>query len=532
MIAKSTCFSEFINNFLREFILETKNLRESSNLLFIYYLFCLIVSLPFILLPETVQSKDDIFRSLWLLFILFSIISSSIFSREISNNMTEFLFMKINTIKSTFYLRLMINFIIISFPILLSLFITDVLYFRILFSLYSLFSFFSCIFLLYFWFLVAMNIFIFLNILFEGEIMRFLIFIVSIILFLAILSFISDFIYPTHVLTLISNFIFPTNKLTAILFFDYPIYYFYLKPVFTGKILFEYPMFNLVILIIPIFLFQKSLSILIDIRFKILKQNYNYKKTYSTRSKSIIDIFKVFIEKIKFKSKKSRSFIVILVFFFYIIAISFGLILIVVYTHILITFIYLLAFVLPNVIAEKQFNMEEMILAVVNTKEYYMDKIISLLNPSFFTIFPLLIFIIPFMNLNSYIYYKIEASKSIPILIPLFFISHIFYLVSIILLIWRLLPMKNQYQNSLIALLGFDFFVNYLVVFLLPEDKFFSSLLPLITITPLSSFFLIVSMEINYTTETMLKSSIGLTSIITLILLITSYSLTRETRFE
>ena len=500
MIKKCALFNELCLHFPQDFKKEMKFRLSSSLMLFIYYLICLLVSLPTILLPSTVQFRGEILYILILLFVLFSSFSSDIFSREIQNNMSEFLLANLVGFRRTFYTRLVTNFILISSPIYIILFFYDFLYLRFILSLNTFFSFISCIFLLYFWFLLSMMIFLLLDILFKNAILR-------IIIYFQIIGFI------IIILSIFSNFIYPFKTIL-------------------GYNLFYDPIFSLLVTITPILLFQKLFSSLLSFRLKRFRQKSDNMKRnqFSNNKIKFIHTAGKYVKKLinstKIISKRSRLLKIALLLIMYLIAMMFNIIYIILYVHVLITFIYLLLFVLPSVIAEKQFNMEEMILAVITTEEYYIKKLKLLLYPSILSLSPIILVLVIVGILCVFLanFYAF----SVILLFLIFTIAHIFYLVSIILLNWRMLPMKNLYQNSLISIIFLDLLINALSYFFTKGG----TVSPATMIAPISSLAMISSFKLEFNAQYPLIQSVFTTLMLSTLMILISYSLTRESRFE
>ena len=137
----------------------------------------------------------------------------------------------------------------------------------------------------------------------------------------------------------------------------------------------------------------------------------------------------------------------------------------------------MLFIVFPRITIEKEFNMEEMMLSRITTNEYFFQRVFLLLRNIFF---PLIIAMITITILSG------PSIFFSPVLFLL--VLRVFYFVSVIVLLWRLFPVKNLLQSILLSLIGLEFLVMITslifppIFYLLFYSPIISSLMVLILI--------------------------------------------------
>jgi hypothetical protein len=111
------------------------------------------------------------------------------------------------------------------------------------------------------------------------------------------------------------------------------------------------------------------------------------------------------------------------------------------------------------VVVEKEYNMEEMILARISAYHYFVLKGKSLLKPI------LLNFMISFGTLI--LFYRSQLPFFFPLAFNLFFRA--IYFVAVLMFVWRIFPPNNLLQSTVLSIFGLEIVGILVSSFLFPD---------------------------------------------------------------
>ncbi|MFW9996890.1 MAG: hypothetical protein ACFFD4_32915 [Candidatus Odinarchaeota archaeon] len=130
--------------------------------------------------------------------------------------------------------------------------------------------------------------------------------------------------------------------------------------------------------------------------------------------------------------------------------------------YILLLLFYVMIVIFPRITAEKEFNMEELLLSKVSAASYFAQKVNLLVNylVSRLVVVTSVVLLISFTLSFPHI--------NLPIGVALFVMIHIFYFIAILLFTWRMFPRKNLLQTAILTIIGADIFGIVLTPFIGP----------------------------------------------------------------
>lgn len=146
----------------------------------------------------------------------------------------------------------------------------------------------------------------------------------------------------------------------------------------------------------------------------------------------------------------------------------------------IIAILYTVIRVLPQVTAEKQFNMEELLLSKISAFKYLKEKCKLLYRPfSVFLLIPVCLFTI-FSMFISFILnrpFPLVDYFEILLLLMMILIILVAYFTSLLIFLWRFLPARDLLRSSIITIFGIEILATVISIFFFPPAIIFAIIL-------------------------------------------------------
>ena len=419
---------------------ELKVRLRTSLLFWCYYSTIFIISLPiFLSLVFSIPSFTPFQQLPGLLLFLFLVFFSfnvSVFSREKQLYMQDYLAMFSMQFKTIYYTRIIANSLLMIIPtiiVFLSSIILNIketgdlsLIFRslILLPLFTLF-FIS-------WSLVVTSLIAIIEIRSSDSTVRVIFYIIVLIIIIIFMLFMRELL---HVPSIIIEVIF-------------------------GQNLFENIYLSLIMIILTCIVSMVFLSRIIDMHITLVEKQVN------NEPKLRYGIYRL-LEKRIFPKRLSLFSILpylgILPYLIIFLTTTNSILLkdsfmVVFCYHFFILLLLIILFIFPKITVEKEFNMEEMILSQISAYRYFFAKVKLLVYHIFH---PFLIAVISIILLT-----ELDLNTFTPLIIIL--VIRAFYLISILIFIWRFFPTKDLLQSAVLTIFGLEIVGILLAGFLVP----------------------------------------------------------------
>ncbi len=426
---------------------EIKIRLKSSLLLWCYYGCIFLILLPsflyFIFSYSFSPVSSKLLGLLLFLFLLFFPINLDLFSRERQVSMLDYLVISPTQFKTLYFARSFANAILMILPPLggfLGVFLIEKLSGNRLSPLFFSPFFLLLLFLFFFdWFLIS-------------------------VLTLGV----SENYYPSSIFRTIIYYLTILTVFFVLLILDLYDFQFLISPVLLGRSLFaDFPLSFLVLLILSFILLFSVYKVITHICQKtvieVMKGGQQMKSgNFHTSSNFYLKLLNL----TSTQTPTWQQSLLLLNCLPYVLVYilfddSFSSIMFVVYLfciHFITILLIGLFTIFPKIVMEKEYNMEEMILARISAYRYFSLKVTSLLRPI------LLNFLFSFGALV--IFFRSETSTFFPLAVNLLFRA--IYFVAVLLLIWRIFPVKNLLQSTVLSIFGIEIVGILVSIFLFP----------------------------------------------------------------
>jgi hypothetical protein len=149
--------------------------------------------------------------------------------------------------------------------------------------------------------------------------------------------------------------------------------------------------------------------------------------------------------------------------------------------HFFFILLYVLLTRFPLIIGEREFNMEELILSRISSSHYFFEKVAQLF---YRIVSPLVLPIILILIVSLPLYESTMKYQPLYICLSKFYgilFLQSFYFISILLFIWRLFPVKNLLQSSLLSIFGLEALGLFVSQFINPSSLINPGFSPLLS---------------------------------------------------